>query len=274
MLKLPVCTNSEHSDISDFLEIFMSGISPAVIETGIRQEILSRVHGLPEAMCCGPLGFEFHLGENRGTCGIGFGLYNTGRDLDALFKIPCENYGIHVAEGQNARCFLTTLKQGHETVWRAIKAAWLEFDIGTDDFFGLFFSMTGYRQDGTDQKSGPGCEEVLAHLMNGLPGPNMDSPTGDRILRLISETEGLCNINHVGWMIGRGVDKLKIDLRVDGAAQVITMLEQVGLSEIAGDAEDILKVFQGVDVPIMVQFDVGAEVSQKAGLQFYSLGSA
>ncbi len=262
------------NDVAVFIELLLAGTSPQLIETEVRPEIFDRVRGLPVNLCRGPMGFEFHLAEELGTCGIGFGLYNEGTDLDSLHLIPCENYGAHAADGRAALAFLKKLRKDVPQVWRAIKAAWLEFDIGTDGFPGLFFSMPGYRAHRADQPDGPGAMEICSHLIEGLPGPGRNSPVADRLANLISETADIATLNHVGWMIGRGVDRLKVDLRVDGPERVMKLIERTGLAAIRQDISSILAEFRSVDDPIMVQLEVGPEVAPKIGLQFYCFDSA
>lgn len=241
---------TNHFSLRDSLAVVLPHLPEQLASAAAIRQLLSLADTLlpiPRAL------LECHLGNPAHPVDVSQCLFLAERDQFAAFVRERVGW-------RNIRAFADLWIDPTSPLADGVENVWLEFDTGSSPLPGVFVKLREAegKQATFDQWS---VAEAALNVL--LP----DNVFQDNLRRCFEASVGIGSVTHIGAMLSRSSDVVRINVAVESAAAALEYLDSTGWPGLLPPFEDVFRqVFDYVENPTLT-FDAGAAVTSRIGLE-------
>ena len=273
------------SSLVDYLNAVAATVSPTLVSSSAFSAMASAAQMLPATLGSNTFGFECPLGKEQRTAD--FSVQATpdhGRDTLAGTHPHSSLSPALLAEPIWRRVQDMSLQWAdpHSGLNRAVDNVWLEFDLDgpvgpiprPSVFAGLAIDGVG----GGDQTGGAGVQTrearldgyliTTAAMARLLTGSDVPARVSSKLADCVAALHRHEYLFQVGLMLARGVETVRLCLRLRSPERTVEYLRQVGWTGCDADLRGLLELARSADYT-WLDLDVGETVHHKIGLECY-----
>lgn len=169
--------------------------------------------------------------------------------------------------------FFTDWSNPNSPMHEAISHVWLEYDLGdvpaAVSYPGMFFAFNEKTFWCNEEKAEAVIHQSLQHL---LGDSNLAQKRARQLLNLRRELPKGSEIVHLGVMLSRGENSVRMVFRPGSADAVTSFLESVAWRGSMAAIRDTIVAFQPFASPSLVHIEVGDELSSRADVEYRTAG--
>jgi len=256
---------------SDYLRLIESHIPEELISSQCFEEI-KNLAGNFSGNLTSFFGFESRLNKSDARSDYLFAISARKGEREALVDlIESDNFTIfrNRPEWQQVAKFAMAWADPHSILHEKVLGLWFEFD--SFDFSSeipipnIFLQTTPLRID--TPKDISKCTWITRDAFPLMTGQHLSKKMEQRILRCIQKLPKEASCIHIGVMLSRAKEGVRLVLNRIRPNQIIPYLESIGWSNDSDELSSLLKELENYVTRIVLHINIGEQIDPKIGLE-------